>query len=191
MPEQDQLADPIADADALPALLVAAVGGQAQARRFLQSPAMRASYASSLAEAEVEADDETRETIAQFNRFVRALVASESRAHTNMRQYLGRGRHGRSSVPRLRMPPRPASRAREHRPRQRPRTRTGSAAPRGDPDEPAPARGRPLTELQQALLLVSSGFEVARVDGRVFASFLEILTIKVAAEYARRWDVAA
>jgi hypothetical protein len=83
---------------------------------------------------------------------------------------------------------RSVSRPREHAPRSR-RTRTAPRASRDGPDEPEPGLARPaeLTELQQALLLVSSGFEVARGDGRVFASFLETLAIKVAHEQAKRW----
>src|SRR6266545_7603078 len=109
MAEQDQLTDPIADADALPALLVAAVGGRSQAQQFLQNPTMRARYLSHLDD--VEADDETRETVAQFSGFVRALDAGESRAYTKVRQYLGRSRHARSPAPLLRMLSRPATRA--------------------------------------------------------------------------------
>jgi hypothetical protein len=85
----------------------------------------------------------------------------------------------------------PSPRPREHAPRSR-RTRTTRAS-RDGPDEPEPPlRRRPeLTPLQQALLLVSSGFELARSDDRVFVSFLETVTIKLAHEQAKRWWEAA
>jgi hypothetical protein len=80
----------------------------------------------------------------------------------------------------------PSPRQREHAPRSR-RTRTARAS-RDGPDEPEPARGRPLTALQTALLPFGAAMALAgELDERELTAFLEIVAIRVARETARRW----
>jgi hypothetical protein len=82
---------------------------------------------------------------------------------------------------------RAAPRPREHAPRSR-RARSTSRASRDGPDEPAPARGRPLTPLQTALLPFGVAMELAvELDARALDSFLEVVTIRVARQTAQRW----